>query len=55
VFNAFFLKKLQKSSLVKRGPLLVVIIAGSPWGRNIFLRVAMTLSTVVDLKTSNYI
>ena len=32
------------------GPLSVVILTDSPWVRNIFLRLAMTLSAVVDFQ-----
>ena len=46
---------LQNSSLMSCGPLLEVILTGSPWGRSIFLRLAITLSAIVNLKTSTSI
>ena len=46
---------LQNSSLMNCGSMSVVILTGSPWVRNIFLRLAMTFSAVVDLKTSTSI
>ena len=46
---------LQNSSLMNCDPLSVVILTGNPWVRNIFLRLTMTLSAVVDLKTSTSI